>query len=365
MSRQLSIYKYIPKRRHTEEEEGEEESTPTSVETVDVTVSSTAAQPAHTGQQADDIASRLQCPPCQPVDIQFPITYFSGKARSFNPEWFQQYSWLEYSVKKDAAYCYPCRLLNTPSTCTSRPEKAFSTTGFRDWKHATGSKGMLLGHNNCISHKQAVVAWEQFKATATAGSVAEQLGSSRAEQIRKNRHYIKTVAEVVLLCSKQEISFRGHDESKDSSNKGNFKEILALVAKHDPIVGERFFHGPRNAVYAAQKIQNEIINIMASMVRHQICNSVQKSGYYSILADETKDTSKQEQLSIAIRYVDSNTHLIVERFLTFVIATELNAEHLSKYILDTLALYNLDVGMIVSQGYDGASVMSGCCRGVQ
>ena len=45
----------------------------------------------------------------------------------------------------------------------SRPEKAFrqsfSTTLFCDWKHATGSKGMLLSHNNCISHNQAVVAW--------------------------------------------------------------------------------------------------------------------------------------------------------------------------------------------------------------
>ena len=28
-----------------------------------------------------------------------------------------------------------------------------------DRKHATGSKGMLLSHNNCIPHKQAVVAW--------------------------------------------------------------------------------------------------------------------------------------------------------------------------------------------------------------
>ena len=100
---------------------------------------------------------------------------------------------------------------------------------------------------------------------------------------------------------------------------------------------------------------------MATTVR----TSVQKAGYYSILADETKDTSKQEQLSIVIRYVDSITHLIVERFLTFVIASDLNAEHLSKYIIDTLTLYNLDIGMIVSQGYDGASVMSGCCSGVQ
>ena len=33
--------------------------------------------------------------------------------------------------------------------------------------------------------------------------------------------------------------------------------------------------------------------------------------------------------------------------------------------LDTLTLYNLDVNMIVSQGYDGASVMNGCCSGVQ
>ena len=27
-------------------------------------------------------------------------TYFSGKARSFNSEWFQQYLWLKYSIKK-------------------------------------------------------------------------------------------------------------------------------------------------------------------------------------------------------------------------------------------------------------------------
>ena len=169
------------------------------------------------------------------------------------------------------------------------------------------------------------------------------------------------VAEVLLLFSRQEISFCGHDESSESLNKGNFKEILSLVAKHDPVVAEKFFHGPRNAFYTSPKIQNNIINIMANMVRQQICTSVQQAGYYSILADETKDMNKQEQLSIVIRYLDDNTHSIVERFLTFVIASNLSAEHLSKYILDTLTHYNMDVNMIVSQGYDGASVISGCC----
>ena len=149
----------------------------------------------------------------------------------------------------------------------SRPGKALNTSGFRNWKHATGSKGILLSHNNCISHKQAVVAWEQFNTTSKTGSVAEQLGSHRAEQIKKNRHYIKTVAEVLLIYSRQEIFFRGHDESSESLNKGNFKEILSLVAKHDPVVAELFFHGPRNALYTSPKIQNDIINIMADIER--------------------------------------------------------------------------------------------------
>ena len=81
------------------------------------------------------------------------------------------------------------------------------------------------------------------------------------------------------------------------------------------------------------------------------------------MADETKDLSKQEQLSIVVRYVESTT--IKERFLTYFPADNLNAESLSKYILDTLKKYDLDPQMIVSQGYDGASVMSGNCSGVQ
>ena len=104
---------------------------------------------------------------------------------------------------------------------------------------------------------------------------------------------------------------------------------------------------------------------MATLVRKQICSSVHKAGFYSILADETKDLSKNEQMSIVIRYVDADTISIKERFLTFLPATSLNAESFTKYILNTLSLYNLDPSFIVSQGYDGASVMSSHCSGVQ
>ena len=81
---------------------------------------------------------------------------------------------------------------------------------------------------------------------------------------------------------------------------------------------------------------------------------------FSLLADETKDVSKAEQVAIILRYVDINTASVYERFLTCVPAECLTAQSLSSYILETLRKYELEPKCIVSQGYDGASVMSGC-----
>jgi hypothetical protein len=49
-----------------------------------------------------------------------------------------------------------------------------------------------------------------------------------------------TIADVLLLCSKQEIAFHGHDESSSSLSKGNFLEILNLVAKHDKVIEDKW-----------------------------------------------------------------------------------------------------------------------------
>lgn len=62
-----------------------------------------------------------------------------------------------------------------------------------------------------------------------------------------------SIIEVPLLCSKQEIAFRGHDEGETSLNRGNFREIFA---GHDCVVEERLSHGPWNAKYTSYTIQN-------------------------------------------------------------------------------------------------------------
>ena len=115
-------------------------------------------------------------------------------------------------------------------------------------------------------------------------------------------------------------------------NRGNFLEILNLVASHDGIIKERIERGP---TYTLSGIQNAILAILGDIVRGWVCNGVKEAKMFSLLVDETKDLSKQEQMSIVLRYVDSKGTLR-EHFLTFVEAASVNAESVTKYILDTL-----------------------------
>ena len=176
---------------------------------------------------------------------------------------------------------------------------------------------------------------------------------------------MKSVIEILLLCSQQEIALRGHRESELSANRGNFLEILKLVAAHDQIVYHRLNDGPKNAAYTSPEIQNTLLNVMGNIVQSFVSSAKIEYTPAFLTAKQISFRSKREQLAIVLRYVDIESATIFERFLTYVEATSLNAESLSKYSLDTLKEHGLDPQNIISQGYDGASVMSGCCSGVQ
>ena len=140
-------------------------------------------------------------------------------------------------------------------------------------------------------------------------------------------------------------------------------KILELIGNHDSVVGEKLRNGPQNATYTSPEIQKSVLHIMGEMLRSQICVEIKKARVFSLLVDETKDASKIEQLAIIIvfRYVDIESASIHERFLTFVPAETLNVEGLYK----NPGKYHIDPMSMVSQGYDGAAVMSGHCSGVQ
>ena len=48
--------------------------------------------------------------PCQPVLHDYSVSYFSKKPHRFGSEWYVNRKWLEYSIDKDATFCFYCYL---------------------------------------------------------------------------------------------------------------------------------------------------------------------------------------------------------------------------------------------------------------
>lgn len=93
------------------------------------------------------------------------------------------------------------------------------------------------------------------------------------------------------------------------------------------------------------------------MVRSEIIEEVKNSEVFSIMADETKDVSKSEQISFTLRYYYNGA--IKESFLHFESAERLDAASLTGKIVHLLERYGLNYkNNLVGQAYDGAAVMS-------
>ena len=123
---------------------------------------------------------------------------------------------------------------------------------------------------------------------------------------------------------------------------------MHLLAKHDSEVLYKVKNGPRNSTYTSPEVQNQLLTVLADMVRMRICNAVQSGDPFPLLADESKDLSKKEQLTVVLRYVEISHGSIHGHFLTFVPAKSFTAESLSIYLLDTFGKYSLDPKQIVS-----------------
>lgn len=232
----------------------------------------------------------------RPILDCYPIRKYGTKRRSFNPSWYKQYRWLEYSSEHSCVFCYSCHHFQSG---VSHADQAFTTYGFSDWKHATGAFGALAKHDKCHTHREIMLNWAQFLSMKETGtSVANQLSSARQEQVKKNRFYIKSVSEVILLCARNDIALRAHNESAVSIKPGNFRSILQLVTWHDPSLLQSLQKNPSNATYLSPEIQNELLQVMGDILRHQIQEEVNKVGFLRcfVMNQETYQRKSKWQL---------------------------------------------------------------------
>ncbi len=104
-----------------------------------------------------------------------------------------------------------------------------------------GRKGIIIAHSTGKAHSEAMMLWWEFEARAASGNlVSVQLDNMGTQVICHNRAYVKALMEAILFCAQQGIAARGHNESEDSLNPGNFKALMNLLSRHSEEVRTRF-----------------------------------------------------------------------------------------------------------------------------
>ena len=145
--------------------------------------------------------------------------------------------------------------------------------------------------------------------------VASSLQKQRAEQQLRVKKGILSVIDAVISLGQRGIAFRGNWDHSAQEEDGNFSFFVNWKSRYDQELSDHLKYAPENAKYTSPRIQNEIIGLCEEVIREKILSAIPK--YWSMMADETKDCSATEQVSLCVRFVNKENE-VSEEFLGFI-----------------------------------------------
>lgn len=275
--------------------------------------------------------------------------------RHFSFSTYERTEWLTGCEVKSRLFCWPCLLF-------SKESSVWNKSGFADLNHLITA---LKKHERSQSHVQSFFSLKMFGKQRIELMIDAQLKdniSQHNERVNKNREVLKRLIDAVVYLGKQEQPFRGHDESCNSLNKGNYVEFLNVLREYDSVLDTHLntatvFRG------TSPSIQNDIIEAIGDVIKDQIKKEVNSASFAAIILDETSDVMKNSQLSTVLRYVyEGEVH---ERFIGFTdVSSDRTAAGLFCHVVNIVEEFQIQE-KLVGQTYDGASVMSGHINGLQ
>ena len=99
--------------------------------------------------------------------------------------------------------------------------------------------------------------------------------------------------DAAVFLSAEGLAFRGHDEKKLSSNRGNFLELMELLGSYSHDL--RSFLDKDWITCTSHEPQNELIECITKEVRQEIQRRMDNSRFVSVTMDDTSDTSNVGQ----------------------------------------------------------------------
>ncbi|CAN6706479.1 unnamed protein product [Malus baccata var. baccata] len=153
------------------------------------------------------------------------------------------------------------------------------------------------------------------------------------------------------------LSFRGHDESDTSNNRGNYLELLKFLADHDEKIKDIVLDkASRNLKLIAPTIQKDLVHSFSIETIKSIISDMKNARFFSLLVDEARDVSIKEQMVVVLRYVDKNGK-VIERFVGVQHVPDTTSNTLKESIDAFINFNELSFSNLRGQRYDGASNM--------
>jgi hypothetical protein len=305
---------------------------------------------------------------------------------------FEVFPWLTVSNVPEfkGAWCLWCSLFKVSHTCGGwygggQPVGALVVKPLKILSKLTGKDGALTNHASTKYHQQVFSRVTEFLVRAPVQSqydIRSILDSEREKLKAENRIKLRPIVDTILTCARQNIPLRGHRDSgplahtnlEDHENDGNFRSLLRMrIRAGDNILQNHIENCSHNAQYISPRVQNEILDCASKLLIEKIVVEANNAKVWSLLADETMDRKKREQLVLVLRYVifKEDKVSIHEAPVCLLDLLEdikkdsdenneirMTGKNIGKSILNKVKSLGLDLNRLVGQGYDGAANMS-------
>ena len=141
----------------------------------------------------------------------------------FQMKWLHTYSWLSYSEYSNSGLCIPCVFHLIISHNQFGKYVTLPLIKFKDAISDLKKHESTIYHKNSLEENyHSIVVIENNKQSAIM-----QVNNSISKQIEYNRAKLKPILDIIIICRRQHISLRGHNEYSNY-NLGNFTALLKL-----------------------------------------------------------------------------------------------------------------------------------------
>uniref|UniRef100_I1P1W2 HAT C-terminal dimerisation domain-containing protein n=1 Tax=Oryza glaberrima TaxID=4538 RepID=I1P1W2_ORYGL len=219
---------------------------------------------------------------------------------------------------------------------------AFPMTGSRREKKDGGYEAFVKNGWNGFHRKERL----KLHVGDVGGSHYQAMKNVRETGKRDYLTRLNGSIDVARMLVKLGLPFRGHDESKESYNRGNFREFRDYTAEQNPSLRKAI--GTKksdNSLLVAPEIQRDIVKCFAKEVLHAILEEIGHD-VFCLLVDESRDVSCKEQMAVVLRYVDKYG-IVRERFVGLVHVTETTSAYLKSSIDALFAELKLSLKLVL------------------